>query len=667
MRDFLKTKAQPSQIAEALSLCAASVERIEKISNDCLYHIEITTNRPDMASIYGLAREAAAVLPRFGFKAELKSYTQKSPIILKPKVSYLDVKITDDNLCPRFAALLLENIEIKQSPPLVRERLEKCGIRALNNVVDISNYVMFEIGQPMHTFDYDKILGHKMLMRPSKKGESIITLDKIKRGLPEGSIIVEDADGRIIDLCGIMGGANSAIDSKTRRVLLFVQTYDPVKIRQTCQRMAFRTDAASLFEKSLDPENVTPALIRAAELIEKHADAKTTTEAIDIYPKPYKPLSVRLTVEQVEQILGVKIPSQELKKILDSLNFKSKFVDQNSALVVNVPSYRAQDISIPQDLIEEVARIYGYHNLPSLLPVGEIPQTVKDPSFFWEEQTKTALKYWGLNETYTYSMVSGKALENCGIDPQKTLKISNPLTEDLVYMRPSLIPNLLLAYQQNQFLKEDLRLFELSKIYLPKRLNLPDDQSRLCALLSGERFLETKGLIESLLNVLGITSYTFMPNDLTNNNLWHRDRSAMIKIGKSGGELIGMIGEVNLSVLTKFDIRTKVTIADLDFTQIVKLATKTKKYQPIPKYPPIIEDISIVANPKILTGEIITEIRKQSNLIKDVSLLDQFETSRTFHIIYQHPKKSLTSNEVAKVREKIIKILQEKFEARVKE
>jgi len=329
LREFVETTAKPPQIAEALSLCAASVEKIEKIKNDFLYHIEITTNRVDMASIFGLSRETVAVLPRFGHKAELK--TQPPPpnkFKLKPKVDYLEVKIEDPHLCPRFTAILLEGTTIKPSPSLIQERLEKCGIRALNNVIDIPNYVMLEVGQPMHTFDYDKILEHRMLMRLSKKGEDITTLDGAKRKLPEGSIIIEDGK-RIIDLCGIMGGENSAISSQTKRVLLFVQTYNPQRIRATCQKMAFRTEAASLFEKSLDPENVPVALYRAVELLEKNTQGRTRREVIDIYPNPYQPKTVKLGLALVEKMLGVKIPSLEIQQILESLHFNSQFAIRN--------------------------------------------------------------------------------------------------------------------------------------------------------------------------------------------------------------------------------------------------------------------------------------------------------------------------------------------------
>lgn len=662
LREFLKTSAKSSQIAEALSLCAASVERVEKIENDFLYHIEVTTNRGDMASVFGLAREAAAVLPRFGHKAELRIMPPPDRLKLKSKVDYLEVKIEDSHLCPRFTAILLEGTTIKPSPSLIQERLEKCGIRALNNVVDISNYVMLELGQPMHTFNYDKILGQRMLMRLSKKGEEITTLDGIKRKLSEGSIIIEDGQ-RIIDLCGIMGGENSAIGSQTKRVLLFVQTYDPARIRATCQKMAFRTEAASLFEKGLDPENVPRALYRAVDLLKKNTQARIHREVINLYPHPYRPKTVKLELTLVEKMLGVKIPEKEIVTILESLGFTCQLTDNNSQLSATVPSYRAQDMAIPEDLVEEIARLYGYHRLPSILPIGEIPQETEDKNLVWEERAKQTLKYWGFSETYSYSMVSEEILKKTGFSPSKTLKISNPLSEDLVYLRPSLLPSLLLTYQKNQYLKESLSLFELAKVYLPRPKDLPEEKSRLTGVLTGESFLQVKGAVEAILKEMGIKKPQFLP--FATNELWHPGRCAQVK-DKNGKETLGTVGEIHPQILTKLEIKGRVSAFDLDFAQIVRFATETKIYQPLPKYPPVIEDLAVIADRKVLARDILETIKSTSPLISEVSLWDIYQNTRTFHLTYRSLKKTLGEREVREIREKVIENLKKKFSAQIK-
>lgn len=662
LREFLETNAKPHEVAHALSLCSVSVERIEKIGDEYVYDIEVTTNRPDLASVWGITREAIAILPRFGYKAKMNSSAGGlSKLTLVSQVDYLTVKITNPSLCPRFTAALLENVEIGPSPDWMQKRLNLCGIRALNNVVDISNYLMVELGQPTHTFDYDKIGSGKMILRESQRGEEITTLDGTKRHLPKGVIVIEDGKGRLIDLCGIMGGENSAINEKTKRVLLFVQTYDPVRIRHACQTLSFRTQAATLFERSLDPENVMPALNRGVELFEKLTGAKVVEKIIDLYPKPYKPKGVNLDISLVEQVLGIKISPQEIKTILEPLGFEILLQTASHKLQATIPSWRADDISIPEDLIEEIARVWGYHNLPSTLPTGQLPNITPNPAFYWEDKVKNTLKNWGFTETYTYSLISKSDLENCGFEPQNYLRLSNPLTEEWEYLRPSLIPGNLKVLAENQSQSEKLRLFELSHIYLPRKGGLPEEKLILTGLLSGEKFYETKGIIETLCGELGIKNLSFKPLDSKTSTIWLSGKTAVID------NQLGTVGEIKPSVLEKFGATGKAVVFDLDFTKILSLATTQKQYHPIPKYPPLIEDLSIVAPSEVLTADITEAIRKVSKLIVDVSLFDQFKNARTFRIIYQHPQRNLKSEEIAKVREKIIKVLKQKFGAKLKE
>ena len=331
LKEHLKTKATVKQIGEYLSLCSQSVEKITKVDHDWLYDIEITTNRPDCFSVYGIARELAVILPRFGIPAKLSQLSIIHYPLSISKGLPLGVKITKPSLCPRFTALIFDNVVVKSSPKIVQERLEKVGIRAINNVVDISNYLMLALGQPMHTFDYDKIKGHKMILRESAGGEKITTLDGQIRPLPDGTIIIEDGKGRIIDLCGIMGGENSQVDKKTKKVLLFVQTYDPAKIRQACQKLAFRTDAASRFEKGVDPEGVMIAMEKAMVMFEENCGAKIASNLINIYPHPPKAKKIILSQSKLNQVMGIEIKLVEAKKILDSLGFQSSIINHQSS------------------------------------------------------------------------------------------------------------------------------------------------------------------------------------------------------------------------------------------------------------------------------------------------------------------------------------------------
>lgn len=668
LREHLKTKATPRQIAEYLSLCSQSVEKTTKKDSDWLYEIEITTNRPDCFSVYGVARELAAILPQFSLQAKLEAIPENKMRMPEVKNSLpLEVKIEKPSLSPRFTALIFDDLTIKPSPKIVQERLKKSGIRALNNVVDISNYLMLELGQPMHTFDYDKIKGAKMILRESAGGEKLTTLDGTTRVLPDGSIIIEDGEARIVDLCGIMGGKNSEVDESTKRVLLFVQTYDPMKIRQTCQKLAFRTEAASRFEKGIDPEGVILAMKKATAMFRKNCGARVASRLIDIYPKPPKPKKVTLTQEKLNRLMGIKVDLSEAKKILDSLGFQSTISQQSSTIISLVPHWRNGDIDIGEDLVEEVARIYGYHHLPSHLPQGQIPQIAKNPLFSWQERVKDMLKYWGFTETYNYSMVGESLLIKVGLNPEEHLKITNPLSEDLVYMRTTLIPSLFEVMAKNQAENEKIRIFELANVYLPTVENkLPEEMPMLTGTINHGGFYDAKGLLEGLFNELAITNVNFSPYRLKKTlygKLFHPTRTAEIMIKNNS---LGVIGEIKPSIISKFGLKGKVIVFDLDFNELVKHITNIKVHAPIPRYPAIIEDLAFVVPKRTLVGEMIDEIKKIRGMIVSVVLLDSYQNTRTFRITYQSFKKTLTDREVERVREKIVKNIGKKFEARLK-
>mgnify|MGYP001597959703 FL=1 len=495
LKEFLETSASVKQIAECLSLCGPSVERVTQTEGDSVYSIEVTTNRVDSASVYGIAREASSILPRFGIKATLLpievSFDQKSV----GSVGYFNTKV-DPLLCTRFSAILLKDFKIKSSPSWMIERLKQVGERVINNIVDISNYVMYELGQPVHTFDYDKILGAKIILRESKKGEKIITLDGKKHTLPGGDIVIEDGSGKLIDLCGIMGGLNSAVDGNTKNVLLFVQTYNPINIRKTSMFLAHRTEAAVLFEKTLDPELVTLGIKRGIDLFVKLTEGKPEKEILDIYPLPYKPKKLSMKLEFIRKVLGIEIPKQDINKMLTPLGFETSW--KRNTLEVTVPSWRANDIEISEDIIEEVVRIYGYHNLPSTLMEGKIPDIIINSSFGFESKLKNILKGYGGTEVYTPSLVPKNWIR------QNALKLKNPLGSDSEYLRTSLMPSLVFAAKENSSEKDSFHLFEISNVYLPKKGNLPDEKITLAGIFANTDFRKTKGIVESLLEELNV-------------------------------------------------------------------------------------------------------------------------------------------------------------------
>jgi phenylalanyl-tRNA synthetase beta chain len=642
LRDYLQTTATPEKIAEYISLCGPSVEKIEKIGNDYLYNIEITTNRVDTASVYGIAREASAILPRFGVKAKLKRIkSEPTEYIFVKEVPYLKATV-DTKLCYRFSAVLIKNVKIGNSPNWVKERLKSAGVRSLNNIIDISNYIMLELGQPVHTFDYDKIKDAKMILRESKKGETIQTLDGKIFTLPGGDIVIEDGGGRLIDLAGIMGGSLSAIDENTKNVLLFVQTYNPIYIRKTSMSLAQRTMAATIFEKGTDTELVSPAILKAIDLFKKNCSGIPERNILNIYPNPYKTKVVKTDLEFIEKRLGVAITKKEITNYLTALEFEPQW--GGNQLIVSVPSFRSKDVNIEEDILEEIARIYGYHNLPSKLMDGEIPDRPINPIFGFENNIKTLLSGWGGVEIYTLSLVPKDFVGS------KALKLKNPLGADSEYLRTSLMPSLISAANENTKIFQSFHLFEIANIYLPKMNDLPDEKVTLAGIFAGYKYREAKGIIEALFEKLHI-AVQFSPDDIKGFSAGH-SLSINIKDKK-----IGSLGVVDTSDFIYYE---------LDVSKLWQAYPETTSYKGIPKYPPQIEDLTIILPEKTKVGDVIETVMSTNSLIGGFELTDIYENAYTFRVKYQDPKKTLTDTEVEEIRTKILQRIKEKFGGMIK-
>ena len=637
LRDFLKTKANEKQIAEYLTLCGPSVERVE----NSVYSIEVTTNRVDSASILGIAREAAAILPQFGLKASLHSI-KLSSLNFRGQTSYLKAEV-DELLCPRFTAVLIRDVKIKPSPGWITQRLLAVGVRPINNVVDISNYIMHELGQPVHTFDYNKIKGSKMLLRASKPGERLTTLDGKNHTLPGGDIVIEDGSGRLIDLAGIMGGENSAVDEKTKNILLFVQTYNPVNIRKTSMSLSHRTEAAGLFEKGLDPELVTSAVARGIELFIKLTQGKPDKEILDIYPRPYKPKTIKTNLGFIENQLGITLSKGKVTGILNALGIATEW--RADTLEATIPSYRLGDISIPVDIVEEVARLYGYHKLPSMLMPGDIPEPPQNTPFPFEKRVKEILAGWGAAEVYSLSLVPNEYIGN-----QPALRLKNPLGVDSEYLRISLMPSLVYAANQNRA-KDPFHLFEMANIYTPRRGELPDEKMVLAGIFYKTDFREAKGVIEALLQKLNVQA------KFSQNEKAHYSPSKYLEVissGKSIGEF-GVLEDENL-IYYEFD---------MNLLRHVGLTTST--FTPIPKYPAQIEDITLDLPERTKVGDVLQGLRTASKLVSHVELGDVFKNAYTFRLHYLDPEKTLTDEEVAQLRKTVLNRLKEKLGATLKD
>lgn len=640
LRDFLKTEASAQKIGEVLSLCGPSVEKIEGKGKSLVYSIEVTTNRVDSASVYGIGREAAAILPRFGIKAKLLPLRPKAKQPLSKSVGYLTAKI-DESLCYRFSAILIKNVEIAQSPAWLQERLKLVGVRPINNAVDISNYIMHEIGQPVHTFDYDKIKGATMVLRKAKAGETITTLDGKTHTLPGGDIVIEDKDKRLIDLAGIMGAKNSAVNRYTKNILLFVQTYNPTNIRKTSMSLAARTKAAVLFEKGLDEELVETGIRLGIDLFVKLTRGIPEDKILDIYPKPYRGKKVLTSLDFIENRLGIKLGRKKISDSLQPLGFETFW--KGNQLEVSIPSYRAKDISIPEDIVEEVARIYGYHNLPSHLMTGEIPNPPAKAPFKFEQKIKRILKGYGGIEVYTLSMVAKKDT------PENSLKLKNPLGKEFEFMRTSLRPSLIKAAKFNNGEKDPFHLFEMANVYLPRKNDLPEERMTLAGIFSSYSYREAKGIIEALLEELHIKvqlepedSFGFAP-------------SKRVAIKSKGGRL----GEFGV-------LENGFSYYEFEVEKLLNLSSSVVNFVPIPKYPAQIEDLTLVLPTRTRVGEIINTILNSSKNITKTKLIKIYKDAYTFRVWYQDPDKTLTNKEVEIIRGRLLKKIKKVYGASIK-
>lgn len=655
LRDYLKTDATPKQLKECLSLCGPSVERVNSVHGETVYDIEVTGNRPDSMSIIGIAREASVILPRFGIHAELigDPYAKKTPTVKPPK-HILPLTVTiNDHLIPHWMTVIFDHVTIGSSPAWLQKRLELVGVRSLNNVIDITNYIMHAYGQPAHVFDYDKIQSSVMNVRTSVKGEHITTLDGKTHTLPGDDIVMEDGSRTLIDLCGIMGGKNSAISNTTTRVVLYLQTYNPSSVRKTSMSLAHRTEASSLFEKNLDSELVKPVFFEAVRLMEELTKGSVASPICEIYAHPWSAKEVTVARTKVDAYIGAHIAEKEIRQILTALGCTVTITDTH--ITILPPSYR-RDITIDVDVIEELARIYGYHTIVGKLPETEPPTVYEDPILGMEQTIKTKLSDWGYTETYTYSMISEELMEIFSLPKDLTYKITNPLSSDWTYMRPTLLPSMLLAIKQNIPYENDLKLFELSMTYAFKKNDLPDEQSTLIVAVSGARYAKMKGLAEQLFTLFGIP----FPAATDRANTYY-DEKRSLQLG-----VFGQMGEIKPRLLQSLGLTKPVTVLELSIRNLMKHQNAQKKYIPIPKNPASFEDMAFVVPEHTHVGPMIQTLFSIDPIIKDVSLFDSFKDVRTFHITYQSDSKNLTKEDTIKIREKIIACMQSVYHATLK-
>jgi len=636
LRVYLKTNAKPTKIADCMSLCGPSCERLEKKGNDWLYDFEVTTNRVDMMSVYGLAREAAAILPQFGTKATLVPLELKKP---RPPKKSLPLKLKiDRKLSNRLMGVVITDIENWKSPDWMKKRLNASGIRSLNSVVDITNYIMVEIGHPSHVFDYDLIKNQKIIVRESRKGEKIISLDNKEYTLPGGDIVFDDGTGEIIDLPGIMGTKNSVVNKNTKRVLFFFDNNDPTRIRRSSMSLGIRTVAATLNEKGVDPELAEAAMLRGIQLFEEVCKAKISSKIYDQYPDRYKVKTIKTSKAFIDSRLGISIYKKDISKILESLEFETKW--RGNQLEVKVPSFRALDVNLPEDIIEEVARINGYYNLPSELMEGQVPSAVDNSNFKIANKIKATLKALKAVEVYTSSLVSKEMIDG------NAIKLQNPLGSDTEYMRDNLRTSLLNVLNSNKGVNDPYHVYEIANIYLPQKNNLPLEEEYLAGLFVNYNYRDAKGIIETLLDQLNIST-SFKQSDL---NHFIEDYALEVR---SKENYLGKFGVVKNDLI----------YYEFSLENLIKNHRDYKKYKPIPKFPAQIEDITLKLPKNTKAGEVLKDLLHSDILIRKVELTDMHKSNYTFRLWYQSKKKTLNDKDVEKIRTKLLKFAEKEFGA----
>ncbi|MEG6567684.1 phenylalanine--tRNA ligase subunit beta [Thermoanaerobacterium saccharolyticum] len=636
---------------------------------DDVIEFEITPNRPDCLSVVGIAREAAATYRKSYRMPEIKisEVDDKNPAT---------VTIEADDLCFRYVARVIRNAKIGPSPMWMQMRLLKAGIRPINNIVDVTNYVMMELGQPLHAFDLDKVKNRHIVVRRAEEGERLITLDDKERILDKDMLVIADEE-RAIGLAGVMGGQNTEITDDTVNILIESANFKGSNIRYTSRKLGLRSEASSRFEKGLDPEITVLACNRAAQLMAELSGGEVLEGLVDVYPKPVteKVLSVRY--ERINKLLGTNLSCQEMKEILSFLDFGTICDDKN--LIVKVPAFRG-DVDGEADIAEEIGRMYGYNNIEDTLLKGtQITAGVKTREQKLEDTVKDVFLSCGLNEVITTSFMGMKDLDKINLPDDSYLrnavKIMNPLGEDQGYMRTTLLPFMLNVVCTNYSRKvSEFKAFEISKVFVPKSLpleELPDEiKSGIIAMYGHDvDFLTIKGVIEELLDVLNIKNVKYVRSQ---NPAYHPGRSADVIVGD---EKICVFGELNPDVAENYDINKRVYISEVNLELLFKHANDEKVYKPLPRYPAVERDIAVLVDKSTFVADIENVIRKAGGqLVDDVKLFDVYEgenipedkKSVAFSIWYRSYDKTLTDEEVSKVHDKIVNRLSEELGAQLR-
>ncbi len=640
---------------------------LAQVLGDVVFDWAVTPNRPDCLSVLGIAREIAALTGR----TVRPDMSGRYPEAGGPIERLTRVEVLDPDLCPRYIAAVVTGVTVRPSPGWMQDRLAAAGMRPINNIVDITNYVMLEYGQPLHAFDHDALAERRIVVRRACDGETIATIDGQTRRLSPGVLAICDAT-RPVAVAGVMGGADTEVGERTRNVLLESACFHHVSIRNTSRAMGLRSEASIRFEKGLSPELPLVAARRAVQLLVELAGGAAAEGMADVYPGRRPRQTVRLTTERTQRLLGAAVAAEEMARILTSLGFEVER-DGPEALKVSPPYWRT-DIAIQEDLIEEIVRVKGYDWAPTTTRAGELPAYEPEPMLALKERARDVLAAAGMHEVMTYSLTGRGALADLSAEASEGLRLSNPMSADLEELRTSLRSGLLRTLAGNQRHQESgVRLFEAGRVYLPRREDLPDEREVLAGVLSGQRaelgwqaeqgelgFFDGKGVVEALWTALGVQAAYEPATD----PMLHPGRTARVTIG---GRPVGVLGELHPGAAKAFDLLDRpVCYFELDLPSLLAAlpAGSVRRFQPLPRFPGVVRDLAIVVDAS-MPAQRVHEIIAGTPLVREATLFDVYQgdpipagkRSLAYRIVYQSPGKTLTSEEADRTQERLLQRL----------
>ena len=646
--------------------------------NDTVFELEITPNRPDCLSHIGIARELSAY---YGKELKYPETEIKSEISEKTSDN-VKVSIEDSNLSRRYVTRILKNVTVKESPKWLKERIEAVGLRSINNIVDVSNFILMEMNHPNHVFDLDKIEGNEIKVKSAVKGDKLVTLDEQERELEDGDIVICDSK-KILALGGVMGGLDSEVTDNTKNILLEVAQFNPQNVRKTSRRLTLSSDSSYRFERGIDVEDSIKVINRLANLIQEVAGGEILNGYVDVYPVPHENKVAELNFERLNRFVGKVIPREKVIEILRNLEIDVK--DNGETLTLTAPSYRG-DLELEQDYFEEVIRMYGFDNIENILPRVDINKNSTLDTTKLTDRVKTICASVGLKEVINYSFIPKDALQKLkftGVSEDKLIDISNPITEDFVTMRPTLLYSLIKNAKDNMNRNvSNIRFFEVSRTF-EKAEELAKEDIKVGIILAGENdktlwnpkpvhydFYDLKGIVEEIFSKLKFQNFSIKRSVQTE---FHPGRSADVFVGK---EYIGSFGEIHPDVLENFGLNKKtVLVAEFNIELIKKYINKPFVYQGIVKYPAVPRDLALVMNENILVGDVLKTIEKIDKKVEKVELFDIYQgigvepgkKSVAISILLRDDSKTLEEKEINDIIDKILAKMKKDYMAELRQ